>query len=285
MINDHFSPTLLRCCLGTVGLLLALTMPGTALRAEPNADALSLAYGIYIAGKSVYQISYDARLSSAGYASTIDIAPTGVGKLLSDYRLAMSTQGGVTGGRLEPAGFKLRSSKHREAKSLQMTWTDEQLPQARRSFELSPAGAAAVKKALVPAIPDPLTAVLRHSLENADKPCDRTERVYNGSEVYDLKITLLGETILDADRKSGYRGPAMKCRVVLVPVAGYSARKMRRYLKQPPTYAVWFATMLAPGLGKNILVPVAATGTAAGRNFTIAVSRATLAGKVIAAVQ
>ena len=237
------------------------------------------------AAASVYQISYVATLSPAAYASTVKIAPTGVGKLLTDYKLNMSTQGGVTAGELNPADFALTSSKHREVKSLQMTWTDGRLPAANRTFKLSSAGAAAVAAHWRRPCRIRLTAVLRHSLENADNPCERTERVYNGSEVYDLKITLIGNSMLEATKGSVYQGPAFKCRVVLVPIAGYSAKKMRKYLKQPPTYSVWFAPVLAPELGRHILVPVAGTGRAAGRNFTIVASRATLGGKALAAAQ
>jgi hypothetical protein len=281
---DNFPRAVCRTGAVTV-LLLAMAAPGAMVKAGADTDALSLVYDIYVAGKSVYRISYDASLSAAAYKSAVDMAPTGVGKLFTDFRLNMSTQGGVTKGKLKPEDFTLKSSKNDEEKSVQMTWTAGRLPEANRTFKLSPPRAAAVEKALAPAIPDPLTAILRHSLENTGMPCDRTERVYNGLEVYDLTITLLGKSELDAGKDSVYRGPAFKCRVVLAPIAGYSDKKMRKYLKQPPTYAVWFAPVLAPELGKSILVPVAATGRAAGLNFTIAVSSATLGGRALAAVQ
>lgn len=270
---------------GVALMLLAIATPGARVSAEAEADALALTYTIKIAGKSVYRISYDASLSPAAYQSAVKMAPTGMGKLLTDFKLFMSTEGGVSQGELAPQDFSLKSSKRREEKSLRMTWPDGRLPEANRTFRLSAAQAAEVERALAPAVPDPLTAVLRHSLENPGNPCDRTERVYNGFEVYDLTITLLGQVVLEAARGSVYRGPAFQCRVVLVPIAGYSDAKMRKYLKNPPTWGVWFAPVMAPGLGKSILVPVAATGRAAGRNFLIVVSSATLGGRSLAAAQ
>ncbi|MDP9136984.1 MAG: DUF3108 domain-containing protein [Pseudomonadota bacterium] len=286
MINlDNFSRAVRRAGMGTVLLLLVLAAPAVLVRAESEGDSLSLDYKISVAGQNVYRISYDARLSPAAYGTAIDIVPTGLGKLLSDFRLHMATRGGIASGRLEPEGFTLKSSKRREAKSLQMTWADGHLPEANRTFKLSRAGAAAIENALAPAVPDPLTAVLRHSLENPDRPCARKQRVYNGLEVYDLKITLLGKTVVDARQGGVYQGPAFKCRVVLVPIAGYPDKKMRKYLKEPPTYTVWFAPVMAPEWGNRILVPVAATGRAAGRNFSITVSSATVGGKTLAASQ
>jgi hypothetical protein len=266
-------------------LLLLFPAPAALAQAKVDGDNLSLTYKIYVAGSSVYEISYDARLSPAAYQSVVDMGPNGLGKLLTDYRLNMSIAGEVVRGRLAPQDFTLRSSKRRDLKSLAVKWDGDGRPQANRSFRLSPTGAREVEDALAPAVPDPLTAVLRHSLESSDAPCARTQRVYNGFEVYDLEITYLGEASLKSERLSAYRGPAFKCRVVLVPIAGYSQKKMRKYLKQPPTYTVWFAPVEATTLARRILIPVAATGRAAGRNFSIVVSRALLDGQAVAAAR
>jgi hypothetical protein len=274
-----------RFAAAAVSVLLALAAPGASAQSAANGDALSLFYQIYVFSKSVYEISYDARLSPAAYRSVVDMAPNGVGTLFTDYRLSMSIDGGVVRGKLAPRDFTLKSSKNRERKALAMTWSGDGLPRAERTFELSALRARAVSAALAPAVPDPLTAVLRHGLDSADAPCERTQRVYNGYEVYDLKISLLGEASLHSEKRSAYRGPAFKCRVVLVPIAGYSDKKMRRYLKQPPTYTVWFAPVEAPGIARRILIPVAAAGRAAGSNFEILVSRATLDGRELAALQ
>ena len=271
--------------MGTVLSLLLMAAPAAAAKAGPNADALSLAYNVSVAGKSVYQVSYDASLSPVAYGTAIEIAPVGVGKLFTDFTLNMATQGGVTNGQLQPEDFTLKSSRRREVKSLQMTWTDSRLPETSRTFKLSNSRAAAIENALAPAIADPLTAIFRHSLDNAGKPCARRERVYNGSEVYDLRITLLGKSILDARQGSIYHGPAFKCRVVLVPIAGYSDKRMRRYLKRPPTYTVWFVAVPAPEWGKSILVPVAGSGRVADRNFAIVLASATVGGRALAARQ
>ena len=282
---DNFPRAVRQASMSPVLLLLLLGAPAAAAKAGTNADALSLAYNISVAGKSVYQVSYDASLSPASYGTAIEIAPSGVGKLFTDFRLNMATRGGVTNGRLQPEDFTLKSSRRRDVKSLQMTWTDGQLPKTSRTFKLPNSRATSIENALAPAISDPLTAIFRHSLENAGKPCDRRERVYNGSEVYDLRITLLGKAILDKRQGTIYQGPAFKCRVVLVPIAGYSDKRMRRYLKRPPTYTVWFAAMLAPEWGKSILVPVAGSGRFAGRNFAIVLASATAGGRALAARQ
>ncbi len=249
-----------------------------------DADTLRLSYGIYVSGSQVYSIDYTASLSADRYETSVSMGPKGLGKLFSDYKLQMSSDGIVADGVPQPTSFAMKSAKDDEKKRVKMTWPSDDLPQADRSFRVPAERAADVKSALEPQTPDPLTAVLHHALKSDEKPCSGTLRAYNGAEVYELAFKFLGRDQIGADRQGVYSGQTFKCEVVFVPVAGYSEKKKRKLLKQRPTYIVWFAVILSPTRSAKLLVPVRAMGKAGKRKFEIVASEAEISGRPLTAL-
>jgi hypothetical protein len=257
--------------------------PSSLLKAS-EADTISLSYGLYLGGARVYAISYNASLSSESYRTAVTIAPKGLGKLFSDFRLKMTTSGTIRSGQPEPRDFRMESSKEDERKNVAMRWRSGGLPEADRSFDMSDTRAAEVSKALKAAMPDPLTAILRHALDQAATPCAETLRAYNGAEIYDLRLTFLGSDVIKDRGKGVYSGPAHKCRVVFVPVAGFSEKRMRKHLKNPPTYTIWFAEVKSPATAVRVLVPIQAHGKASGHTFAIFASEAKMSGRPLSSL-
>jgi hypothetical protein len=212
------------------------------------------------------------------------MGPKGVGKLFADFRLEMSTTGVVEQGIPQPVNFTMKSAKDDERKSVAMRWSSDALPRAERSFSVPAERAAAVDQVLNPAMPDPLTAVLQHALTAQSKPCKGTLRAYNGAEVQELKLTYLGKDEIAATRDGAYSGPAFKCEVVFVPVAGYAEKKLKKLLSKPPTYIVWFANVVSPTTSTRFLIPVRAIGKAGKRRFEILASDAEMSGRPLTAL-
>jgi uncharacterized protein DUF3108 len=247
-------------------------------------DTLSLNYGIYVSGNRVFKISYSATITREGYKTAVTMAPRGLGKMFVDFKLKMFSAGRLANGRPEPVDFSMESTKDREHKKVSMSWSSNDPPKAARSFRMSNDRAAALDRVLNPQMPDPLTAILHHALETDSEPCMRTLRSYNGAEVYDLAFTFLGNEEIKDTKEGAYSGPAHKCKVVFVPIAGYSEAKMKKHLSNPPTYTVWFAGVTSPTTSTKFLVPVQALGKAGKRSFKILASDAQMSGQPLAAL-
>jgi hypothetical protein len=249
-----------------------------------DGDTLSLSYAIYVSGSRVYKINYSALITAQGYKTAVTMAPKGLGKVFVDFKLKMSSAGTLANGRPEPVDFTMESTKNNEHKKVSMSWSSDDLPKADRSFRVPKDRAAALDRVLNPQMPDPLTAVLRHALESDTQPCTRTLRSYNGAEVYDLAFTFLGNEEITDTKEGAYSGPAYKCKVVFVPVAGYPEKRMKKHLSNPPTYTVWFAEVTSPTTSTKFLVPVQASGKAGKRSFKILASDAQMSGQPLAAL-
>jgi Protein of unknown function (DUF3108) len=247
-------------------------------------DSLSLSYGIYVSGSRVYKISYSALITPEGYKTAVTMAPKGLGKVFVDFKLKMFSAGRLANGRPEPVDFTMESSKDNEHKKVSMSWSSSDPPKVDRSFNVPKDRAAALDRVLNPQMPDPLTAILRHALETSAEPCMRTLRSYNGAEVYDLAFTFLGNEEIKGTKEGAYSGPAHKCKVVFVPIAGYSEKKMKKHLSNPPTYTVWFAGVTSPTTSTKFLLPVQALGKAGKRSFKIFASDAQMSGQPLAAL-
>jgi hypothetical protein len=264
----------------TVGMSAS---PVPAVKAEAG-DTLSLSYGIYVSGSRVYKINYSALVTADGYKTAVTMAPKGLGKIFADFKLKMISTGILTNGQPEPVDFTMESAKDDEQKTVSMSWSSNDLPKADRSFKLPKDRAAALDRVLDPRMPDPLTAILRHSLNSGAEPCTRPLRSYNGAEVYDLVFSYLAREEIKDSKDGAYSGPAYKCKVVFVPIAGYSAKKMKKHLNDPPTYTVWFADITSPATSTKFLVPVQALGRADGRKFKILASDARMSGQPLTAL-
>jgi hypothetical protein len=249
-----------------------------------DGDTLSFSYGIYVQGARVYRIKYRAELGPDRYEIKISMQPKGVGKIFADFSLEMATSGIVEDGMPQPMNFTMRSAKDDESKTVALRWSSDALPKAERSFAIPVERATALNRVLKPAMPDPLTAVLQHALTAQSKPCQGTLRAYNGAEVQELKLRYLGRDEIEATGDGVYSGPAFKCEVVFVPVAGYSEKKLKKLLSKPPTYTVWFANIASPTTATRFVLPVRAVGKAGKRRFEILASDAEMSGRPLAAL-
>jgi len=283
-VSGHILKSALPLAAAALGLALAVDFSPPSGLAASEADTISLNYGIYMGGARVYAISYSASLSQNGYRSAVTMAPKGMGKMFSDFRLKMATSGRISSGQPEPEDFMMESSKKEESEKVAITWQAGSVPKADRSFKLPAKRAAAVAKAVKPEMPDPLTAVLRHALDEPARLCNETLRAYNGAEVYELKLSYLGDDVIKNKGKGVYTGPAHKCRAVFIPIAGYSDSRMRKLLKNPLSYTLWFAEVRSPATAIRFLVPVQAQGKASGHTFAIFASEAQMSGQPLSSL-
>jgi len=243
-----------------------------AAQAESN-TLLKTDYEVTVSGITVLDIEYRLEMSPAGYQSRAEIETRGVATFFSDYRMKMKVSGSFGNGRATPAEFTSRRKKKDKTKELTLNWS---------SNGPSTSGGRSSKQieaALTPASVDPLTAVFRAGTVSKGAPCQTTQRIYDGREVFDLGLTFVQEVKADGDWPGAYRGTAYECRLTYEPVAGKNAEKFREANEAPPSYTVWLAPVATNVSGGSLLVPVRAAGILDGLSFVAYASRAEIGGR------
>ena len=132
---------------------------------------------------------------------------------------------------------------------------------------------AAVASALVADVVDPLAALFRMGMPVDGLPCRGTHRVYDGREVFDLRLSFRKKVSFDSKSSGTYRGIAFECDVTWLPIAGRSVTKGEATSGR---YTVWFAPALSEVPGGSLLVPIQATGNLNGVQFEAYATKATI---------
>ena len=261
----------------TAGVLMALALPGLAA----DSDNLSVRYNINIGAASVFTLGYDAAISADSYSIRTELVPQGIAGLFVSLKQTMKVSGTIMDGHARPTSFSLKVKKKRKTRKLKLTWGEGPVPEAERSKKLGSRKGEAIDKAMEPNLPDPLSVLMRLGLSSSKDLCRTSYRVYNGMEIYDLKFTRLADEEFKGNSKGIYRGPVYKCKFVYEPIAGLSAKKMRKARKNPAGFFVWFAPVKTTVLDRTLLLPIAVAGTLKGKTFTSYAGSATINGEAL----
>ena len=257
-----------------VAALSALGQPAMA----GDTEKLAMRYAIQVDGAQVFKLRYKLSLSPGRYHAGVELDPSGFAGLFIKTRMDMTSSGAMNGQAVMPRTFEM-VRKTKRKRRFNVSWNADGVATTRRSREVKGYKAKTLRKALAPNLPDPLAAMLRAGLAGSANPCRHTERVYNGEEVYELSFSLAGRDRFGNDNGGVYRGPAFKCHIAYRPIAGLSRKKHAKRSANPPVFTVWFAPVPTQSLGREILIPVAATGTLKGKTFTAFATTAAIAGR------
>ena len=254
------------------GWILAVLLGGlTNAQAEANA-LLKTTYEVNVGGITVLDIKYRLEMSPAGYQSRAEIETRGVAIFFSDYQMKMKVSGSFGDGQATPAEYTSRRKKKDKTKEITLNWSSNGRPSTSGGrFSKQ------IEAALTPASVDPLTAVFRAGTVSKGTPCQTTQRIYDGREVFDLRFTFVQEVKAGDSWPGAYRGAAYECRLTYEPVAGKNAEKFREANEPPATYTVWLAPVAMAG--GSLLIPVRATGILDGLRFMAYTSRAEIGGR------
>jgi hypothetical protein len=264
-------------------LLIAATLftfMKPALATDP-ADKVRLHYDVTFSGVRALELRYDATLGAAAYNAQVDVKLKGIAKMLAEFDLEIAAAGTVAPAGLKPGTFRMVTSDEEKNRTMNVSWSPDGTPSAKRNYTLRPERAAQLVGAVKPGMPDPLTVLMSMAITPQDQLCNGTTRSYNGAEVIDFTFTKLGTENFGSGSKGAYRGPVTRCKLELKPVAGVSDKRLRKWAKRPPIYTLWFAATKAPVTGKTLQVIVAAEGEASGRKFRAIASTATVAGAAL----
>jgi hypothetical protein len=246
--------------------------PGAAYRLDGR--TLGLGYDVYIGG--IYAFRFEAALSvdDRSYDVVLDGGTTGfLGRMFS-WQAHMRSEGAIASSQPAPAG--LSSTTYESA----TTWQGKPRKTTLRftgggRYEVSlepPEEAASVAADGAPPseLPsgtmDPVAASIAALAGAArDGACARRQTVFDGKRYYELIVRDGdGDNVASPNHLSAYAGPALKCRIAMRRLAGFSKRRYAQYWDDEtgslPT--IWSAS-LVPGMPMvpvRFLAPINVTG-------------------------
>jgi len=262
----------------TISLMLT-TFGLTEHSYAANNDNVSLSYAVYIGSTRMFKIAYNLELSPTSYKVAMRLKSKGLAKFFVNISMLMRANGRFKKAKILPLYFSNYQKKKRRKRTAKINWNGKAQPTTSRTWKIGSAKRNSLNKSVKASIPDPLSAFLRIGITSAEKPCVGTQRIYDGSTVYDLSFKMLQQTQLSAQGSSSYKGPAYKCQIKHTPIAGFSKKRFAKALAKPAIFNVWFAPVTSKVAGKTILIPVAATGTVKGRSFSAYTRRSLYNGK------
>lgn len=263
------------------GLALGLAAGAFAFPVAASADeALDFTYDVMVSGLQAAKIKFDMDLTPTGYRSKASVETQGIVSFFSDSQTFVGTSGEIVNGKAVPASFSTRTEKSGKQKDFKVRWTESGQPEPHQPPVKNPQMQAEILDALALAagVIDPITAVLS---VRGDAPCEGTQRIYSGRDVFDLSFTLEREVTFNDKSDGVYRGSAYQCRMLYTPIAGRDATKARKKKIEPWAVTVWFAPVDSQSLGGQVLLPVAAAGKLDGRKFRAFASRASVSGQAL----
>ncbi len=261
---------LLRGGLPALALLAAAAAPAAA---EP----MKLRYNIYVSGSKAMKMTYEGNVTRSSYDMNVSIKPAGFLSFFIKKSYFVSGSGRIVKGRPAPARFTMVIKKKKSLRTGKIVWSG-----GKMNWTRTPPLPAALRAKILKAggrAPDPLAMLAGMAMTDPAKGCRGRVRIFDGHDVYDLKLSLGGKKRF----ASGiYRGTAVLCRMKHVPIVGMSEKKMRKALADPWRFNVWLAPVMTKDAGR-LMVPVEAFGRVKGHNFTATLKRASVGGRPLSA--
>jgi hypothetical protein len=261
------------------GWMLSVLLVGFSSARADSTDLIETSYEVNVSGITVLDVKYRTNISATGYRSQASVKTRGVAKFFSDYLMEIESAGSFVNGQASPSRYTYRREKNDKIKAVELNWYDGELSKRNRPASKDLDTQAEIDTALSPNAADPLTAIFRIGTSAKASVCQKTQRIFDGREVFDLRFSFKREFAFDDSSPGAYRGAAYECRMTYVPVAGRYATKFRKRKEAPPTYAVWFAPVGTDVSGGLLLVPVRATGELDGLTFVAYASRVKIDGR------
>ena len=273
--------TAIHSLLATIALTGSLAATGLAATSgqAQAAEELSVQYDLYTRGMRAFALSYDARIEPSAYSARAKLRPKGLASLLVDVKMDMESTGTLTPQGAVPRSFTMGVNDDGKSGSYAVTFKGLKPASSKRQPGIDAKMAAKLDAATAKGARDTLSTIMNMAVSDGGHPCNGTQTVYNGKEVFQLKLTKLKDDTFHDKDGGVYRGPAISCQLVYSTVAGLSPKSEAKYRKNPPTFNVWFAPVDSKTLGRPINVLVGVSGKIKGKDFVAYANRATINGK------
>ncbi len=240
---------------------------------------IELDYRIYGAGISMVSAKFGITLDKGRYKATSLIQPVGLGNIIAQGRFDSLVTGRISSRGLRPKQYISDGKGGNAVYRVRMSWNNAARHRISTIPRLPAYRVSAVKKKLRAGMPDPLTSLLSATIYETRRPCRRRHRIIDGHTIWDLRYRYIKLDNLKGG-SSGYTGPAYKCMVKYVPIAGQSARTLKLERQNPIPYVpVWFAPIT---IGKAILmIPVKINFPTKWANAVVHLRRTRIDGQTV----
>jgi len=204
-------------------------------------------------GILVYRMSSEATIAPDFYRLGYSGTTLGLFDLLIDYRSHAEAAGRLANGTSRPEHYRLDARWHGERRQAVLDYGPDgqvatHVVPPPESEDIDPVPLPMRENTV-----DPLSAALLVGIDGGQdgaELCAGTTRVFDGRQRYDMKLENLGRVELPKGERSAYSGPALKCRVTVLRLAGFSQGSFAEP-QRPPTL-VWLARVAR----NKIMLPV-----------------------------
>lgn len=225
------------------GVLLGgfLAVPGAAALAAER--QLTLDYRVYVGGFPTVDMVFDSRLAPDAYSMKLQLDARGLIEWFFTWNMTAASEGRLVGGRVVPIRASSRSNWEGSIRRIDVSFPPgggapvSSVDPAPQDDERDP-----VPEALRVGTVD-IAAAIVAMMRNAGATgrCDYTARVFDGRRRYDLVFTHEGEGQVPATDYSAYSGPALRCALRLVRIAGFRKKGTHLGWAKFDTAILWLA--------------------------------------------
>ncbi len=214
-------------------------------------------YLITISGITIGKANAEGRFTSTGYSATISGRTYGISRLVSDAHAVLAGNGRIHGTHVMPATYALDTDEKGFQTHVNMAMRGGSIVNLSAAPHLLPAPdrvpvTASHKRNVVDPVGAFMVAIDRPLDVAGPSACNRTVRVFDGWQRYDVKLTFKqSKHVINADPKA-YSGEVLVCGARYVPVAGHRPdRQSVQYMANNRRIEV----SLVPVDGTHVLVP------------------------------
>ncbi len=238
-------------------LLAALVATPVAATGARAADmTLKADYLITIAGITIGKVNAEGRFTSTGYAATISGRTYGISRFVSDAHAVLAGNGRIQGSHITPASYALDTNEKGFQTHVNMAMRGGSIVNLSAAPRLMPYPdrvpvTPTHKRNVVDPVGAFMVAVNQPESVNGTSACNRTVRVFDGWQRYDVKLTFKESRHVN-NQDGAYSGEVFICAARYVPVAGHRPdRESVQYMANNKRLEVW----LVPVDGTRVLVP------------------------------
>ena len=189
--------------------------------------AYNLTYTLYAGGLKVVSVGVNYELTPASYAVHANAITTGFWSSLVPWRNMITARGSVDNAGVHPQMARYDDAWREKLRTTEFTFK----PNGAVEAVATPAHKPDDRKEAMPeqklGAMDPLSAVINLLAKGGADGCKGSTLAFDGRRVYNLVMANRGMEILAQNGYNLYSGPALRCEVTFVPVAGFPTREKR----------------------------------------------------------
>lgn len=247
-----------KASLPTAALISAFCLLAGPVSAPAMAETLptnlKVDYSIALGGFNLGTADVEANLGDGIYQLDATVKTEGIADQFFETTFALESRGSFSGNRVKPARFISTYQDADSSRRVELTYPSRGAPVMTAEPAYGDGFGPHVQLNDILMTQDPISALLLPTMTATASPCDRSLPLFDGRRRYDLQLREDGMTEINGG-ENAYNGPAMRCTVGMLPVAGYERKTLIKLLAREDSIRVW----LAPLEGSDVWIPVRMT--------------------------